>query len=144
MVGRKVGKIEFALFASQSYLENCDPIRFPEDVGNHNFVVLDDSLGHLAIKQWMDRHITSVTTVTKVNGMLPLIELCEAGMGLAALPTFAVTSGCSDLVHVHPIPEVLDHQLWVLTHRDLTKSARIRIATEYLYRELMPYLSNNY
>ena len=142
LAGRKVGSIEFAVFAAQSYLKNCDPIQFPDDVDKHNFVVLDDSFGHLAIKQWMDRQISTVTTVTKVNGMLPLIELCEAGMGLAALPTFAVNSGCSDLIKVYPIPELLEHHLWVLTHRDLTRSTRVRITTEFLYRELKPFFSN--
>ncbi len=143
LVGRKVGRIEFAVFAADSYLKNCGPVRFPEDVAKHHFIVLDDSLGQLAIKQWMDRQITTATSVTKVNGMLPLIGLCEAGMGLAALPTFAVTSGCSDLIQVYPIAEFLKHHLWVLTHRDLTKSSRIRITTEFLYRELKPFFSNH-
>jgi DNA-binding transcriptional LysR family regulator len=73
--------------------------------------------------------------------MLPLIELCEAGLGLAALPRFALTSGCSDLKEAYPIPESLEHHLWVLTHRDLIKSTRIGITTEFLYRELKPFFS---
>ena len=139
LVGRKVARIKFAVFAAESYLKTCDPIQFPEDAGKHQFVVLDDSLGQLAIKQWMDRQITTATHVTKVNGMLPLIGLCEAGMGLAALPAFAVTSGCSDLKNVYSIPENREHHLWVLTHQDLTKSTRVRITTEFLYRELKPF-----
>ncbi len=141
LVGRKVGRIDFAVFAAESYLENCEPIRSAEDLGKHHFVVLDESFGHLAVKQWMDRQISTDTTVTKVNGMLPLIELCEAGLGLAAVPRFAVTSGCSDLKEICPTPEFLEHQLWVLTHRDLSKSTRIRITTEFLYRELKPFFS---
>ncbi len=141
LVGRKVGRIDFAVFAADSYLENCEPIQSAEDLGKHHIVILDDSFGHLAIKQWMDRQISTNTTVTKVNGMLPLIELCEAGLGLAALPRFAVNSGCSDLIEVCPTPEFLEHQLWVLTHRDLIKSKRIRNTTEFLYRELKPFFS---
>jgi hypothetical protein len=34
-----------------------------------------------------------------------------------------------------------EHQLWVLTHRDLNKSTRIRITTDFLYRELKPFFS---
>ena len=143
LVGRKVGRIEFAVYAAESYMKKCGPVRFPEDVAKYHFIILDDSLGQLAIKQWMDRQITTAINVTKVNGMLPLIGLCEAGMGLAALPTFAVTSGCSDLIQVYPIPEFLEHHLWVLTHRDLTKSLRIRITTEFLYRELKPFFLNH-
>ncbi len=141
LVGRKVGRIDFAVFAAESYLENCEPIRSAEDLSKHHIVVLDESFGHLAVKRWMDRQITADTKVTKVNGMLPLIELCEAGLGLAALPRFALTSGCSDLKEVYPISESLEHHLWVLTHRDLTKSTRIRITTEFLYRELKPFFT---
>ena len=141
LVGRKVGRIDFAVFAAETYLENCEPIRSAEDLGKHHFVVLDESFGHLAVKQWMDRQITTDTNITKVNGMLPLIELCEAGLGLAALPRFALTSGCSDLQEVYPISESLEHHLWVLTHRDLTKSTRIRITTDFLYRELKPFFT---
>ena len=141
LVGRKVGRIDFAVFAAETYLENIEPIQSAEDLGKHHFVVLDESFGQLAVKQWMDRQITADTNVTKVNGMLPLIELCEAGLGLAALPRFAVTSGCSDLKEICPTPEFLEHQLWVVTHRDLIKSTRIRITTEFLYRELKPFFS---
>ncbi len=35
----------------------------------------------------------------------------------------------------------MEHHLWVLTHRDLIKSTRIRITTEFLYRELKPFFS---
>lgn len=143
LTGKKVGKIKFAVYAAGSYLKNHDPVQLPDDKGKHFFVVLDDSLGQLAVKQWMDRQITNATNVTKVNGMLPLIGLCEAGMGLAALPTFAVTSGCSDLVNVYSTPEFREHHLWVLTHRDLTQSTRIRITTEFLYRELKPFFSSH-
>ena len=139
LVGRKVGRIDFAVFAAESYLELCEPIESAEDLSKHHIVILDESFGHLAVKQWMDRQITEDTNVTKVNGMLPLIELCEAGLGLAALPRFAISSGCSDLKEVMPIPESLELDLWVLTHRDLTKSSRIRITTEFLYRELKPF-----
>ena len=141
LVGRKVARVDFAIFAAESYLESSAPIQSIEDLGKHHFVILDDSFGQLAIKNWMDRRITSDTTVTKVNGMLPLIELCEAGLGLAALPRFAVTSGCSNLQEIYPVPESLEHHLWVLTHRDPAKSARIRITTEFLYRELKPFFS---
>ena len=34
---------------------------------------------------------------------------------------------------------IMEHHLWVLTHRDLIKSTRIRITTEFLYRELKPF-----
>ena len=141
LVGRKVGRIDFAVFAAESYLGNGASIQSAEDLGKHHIVVLDESFGQLAVKQWMDRQITTETTITKVNGMLPLIELCEAGLGLAALPRFAVTSGCSNLKEVFPISESLEHHLWVLTHRDLVKSTRIRITTEFFYRELKPFFS---
>ena len=143
LVGRKVGRIDFAVFAAETYLENCEPIRSAEDLSKHHILVLNESFGHLAVKQWMDRQITTDTDVTKVNGILPLIELCEAGLGLAALPRFALTSGCSVLKEIYPIPESLEHHLWVLTHRDLVKSTRIRITTEFLYRELKPFFSRH-
>ncbi len=55
----------------------------------------------------MDREITMGTRATKVNDMSQLIELCETGLGLAVIPRFAVTSGCSDLKQVYCIPENL-------------------------------------
>ena len=50
LVVRKVGKIDFAVFAAETYLENCEPIRSVEDLGKNLIVVLDESFGHLAVK----------------------------------------------------------------------------------------------
>jgi DNA-binding transcriptional LysR family regulator len=141
LVGRKVGNINFAVYGASSYLEKYDSISFPDDVSNHHFLVLDDSLSHLKIKQWMDKKITNEADVTKVNGMLPLFELCEAGVGLAALPTFLTTQKHTNLKEIYPIPDPSGIYAWVLTHRDLTRSTRVRVTTEFLYHELRPYFS---
>ena len=49
LVGWKVEEIDFALFAVESHLENCGSIQSAEDLGKHNFVVLDECLSQLAV-----------------------------------------------------------------------------------------------
>ncbi len=141
LVGRKMNGLQFALFAHEAFIEKYGPIEFPKDSEKHHFILLDDSMSHLEAKHWMDRQVVNPAGIIRVNGMLTLIELCEAGLGIAALPDYPKEILNPNLKRLMSLPKSKENSLWILTHKDLVRSKRIRLTTEFFYQELKPYFS---
>ncbi|MBZ0147163.1 MAG: LysR family transcriptional regulator [Pseudorhodoplanes sp.] len=126
LVGRKVGRIAFAIYGSPDYLEN----RNGTVLGKHRWVGPDDSLAGTSTAQWMRTELPDSAIVLRADSLLALRNAARAGLGLAALPCY-LGDTASDLVRVHrPIAE-METALWVLTHEDLRHTARIRGFTEF-------------
>ena len=73
--------------------------------------------------------------VARGNSFVTTQHLAANGLGLAILPCFL---GDADprLSRVAPPIKSLQTQLWVLTHRDLRNSARVRALSDHLARAL--------
>ena len=89
----------------------------------------------------MDRRIVDSTGILRGNGMMTLIELCEAGLGIAALPDYPKEILNPNLKRLMSLPKSKENSLWILTHKDLVRSKRIRLTTEFFYQALKPYFS---
>jgi DNA-binding transcriptional LysR family regulator len=87
------------------------------------------------VTRWLadrvDRHVIGYRS----NSLLNQASAVRAGLGLAVLPCFL---GDSDrrLKRIDgPLPE-LETELWLLTHPDLQRTARIRVLLDLLYDQL--------
>ena len=136
LVGRKIAPLAFALFAHQSYIEKKGAIDFPNDIDQHHFILLDESMSFLEAKSWLDRKVGNPAGMIKVNSMITLVQLCEAGLGIAAFPDYPKTFLNPQLKRIMGLPKFKESSLWILTHKDLIRSKRIRLATDFFYQEL--------
>ena len=82
--------------------------------------------------KWLERQVLDIHVVYRANDFNLKRAAVRAGIGIAAL-------GCSEcdpdpeLVRLlSPIDEAA-HELWVVTHRDLRHTARIRAVLDYFY-----------
>lgn len=129
LVGRRVADVATAIYGSESYLRDAPPI---DDVSGHDWVGPDESLAHLASARWMRSELPSVAPVLRCNSLNGVLAACRGGLGLAALPCF-LGDQAAQLVRVRePLPE-LTVGLWLLTHRDLRRVARIRALLDHLH-----------
>ena len=136
LFGKKLGKIHFALYAAQSYLERHPVKNLPAEVARHAFIGLDDSLSHLPSKQWLDRMVGDVASFTRTDNMMTAGLLCNEGLGVAILPTY-FQRYCRNLVKVFQPEEFLGSDFWLLTHRDTKDIARIKATTRFLAEEIV-------
>ncbi len=136
LVGRKIAPLPFALFAHQSYIEKKGAIDFPNDIDKHHFILLDESMSFLEAKSWLDRKVENPAGMIKVNSMITLVQLCEAGLGIAAFPDYPKSFLDPQLKRIMGLPKFKESSLWILTHKDLIRSKRIRLATDFFYQEL--------
>ncbi len=120
LVGRRVADVYFAAYASPEYIR-----AFPGlDWRSHHWVGLDASLQATLPGKWLDTRIPDSRICLRSDSFVGLKVAAEQGMGLALLPHFLGDS--SSLLQVVNAPtEELTTGLWLLTHPDLIRSARV-------------------
>jgi DNA-binding transcriptional LysR family regulator len=66
----------------------------------------------------------------RADSLLAMREAARAGLGLAALPCY-LGDTCTGLVRVHHPIAAMRTALWILTHEDLRRTARIKAFTDF-------------
>jgi DNA-binding transcriptional LysR family regulator len=127
LVGRRIAKIAFAIYGSSQYLSRRRKI---DDLSGHQWVGPDDSLADTSVAQWMRSELPESEVVLRPDSLLAMREAARAGLGLAALPCYLGDTS-SGLVCVHRPIAAMQTMLWILTHEDLRRTARIRAFTEF-------------
>lgn len=131
LVGRKVGRIQTALYASRAYWKTSSR----KSSAEHHWVVPDESLGHLAQARWAAKHVTAERIAASVDTLLGMARAVRAGMGIGMLLTL-LADGDDQLVRIGEPEPQLDTDVWILTHVDLKHVPRIRLFTDFMHQRL--------
>ena len=133
LVGRKLAKIAYALYASAAYLER-HPAR--KALAKHLWVAPDDSMASTTVGRFMTREVPDAAVSFRANSLATLARAAAAGLGVAGLPCYLGDSA-PDLQRVRgPLPDYTV-DLWVLTHADLRNTARVRAVIESVSEGLL-------
>lgn len=121
LVGRRLAAIATAVYGAPDYLRRLAAP--PLDAAM--WVLPDESLWDLPATRWGKRAIAVGRVAIQVSSVATMRELVRAGLGVAPLPCF-LGDGDPGLTRVTaPIAE-LSSELWLLTHPDLRRNARVR------------------
>ena len=133
MIGRRVSAIAFAIYASPDYLASRR--LSVDDLRQCAWVVPDESLADSSVRRWMRATLPDVEVAVQVNSLLTARHVAAAGAGLAALPCYLGDSSPQLVRARAPIDEMAT-ELWLLTHPDLRRTARVRAFTEFVAQAL--------
>ncbi len=146
LIGKRVAMVGFGLFCHK---HDKHALGFKGSFEGHRVIGLGPAWFGRA-KRWFDarlegEHIQRLDT----DSFLMAARLCEAGLGIALLPDYLADY----FQHLHrlcdaggkaaPPDDQLSSQLWILFHRDLMKSARVRAASTFFWRALREYFSED-
>ncbi len=98
-----------------------------------SFIGFADHFGLPGVRRWIDAHIPAGRIATKVNSLHSMRELAAQGFGAALLPCF-LGDCCPSLARIGRPHLDLDVGLWILTHSDLRRSARVRAFMDFTGR----------
>ena len=130
-IGQCFGKVHFGLFASSAYLAANGTPGTLSDLKEHSVIAWAGAEEDVCIGQLVEP-LASVANMNMLcNSMTALLEAGRSGLGLVVLPAYMVGTQ-SELERI--LPEVVNHteDLWLLTHKDLTKTAKVRAVISYL------------
>jgi len=85
--------------------------------------------------RWLARKLPETAIVYRSNSLLNHLSACRAGLGRALLPCFLGDAAPELRRLAPPLPE-LEVGLWLLTHRDLRRTARVRALMDWLFEDL--------
>jgi len=132
LVGRRVGRLQTALYAAQAYLETAARDAAP---AAQSWVGHDAVLAHLQSAQWVRKHVPDERVVLRVDSLVALADAVAAGVGLGWV-SVPLAEARPALVQLQPPLAEFDTPVWVLTHPDLRRVARIRALTDFLHAGL--------
>ena len=134
LVGRKIAAVQWALYASRSYIDRHGRIDKPEDLNDHAVVEFDGALKTHAAAKWLKAVAPRARATALSNSVPGLLMTVKSGAGLAPLP-MPLASKETDLVALlSPIPG-LESNVYLLTHPDLRRMPRVHAFLEFVTAE---------
>lgn len=125
LVGRRLAALATAPYAASAHLARQSDRPLPA----HEWLGFEESLSHLRSAHWVEANAENV--VYRADSLLALRAAARAGMGVAALPCYLADPDPA-LRRVHPPLPEMEVSLWLLTHPDLRRVARIRTVLDFL------------
>lgn len=129
LVGRRVCRLAYAIYAAPQYLETRGA---RVALGKHAWIAPDDSMTGTVVGRYMAREQPGVTPVLRANSLASLAAAAGAGLGLCVLPCY-LGDNTPELTRVRAPLSDAGTDLWLLTHADLRKTARVRALLEFLH-----------
>lgn len=141
LVGKRLGAMHSAIFGAPGYLKAAQRRGIaPNHWAAHDWVGLDDSLAHLAQARWLADNVPEQRIALRADSLLAMADAVREGIGLAPL-LLHLAGKDRHLRQLAPPDPAFDTGLWLLTHRDLKDTARIRALLDFLYGELRTFFT---
>ncbi len=131
LVSKRLCDVEFGVYASADYLESATPSNTIEA----RWIGLVDSLSSTPIGSWFDETIDKSRICMRCDSFVAIRIAAEAGIGLGLLPRF-LGDASRVLTRVTFPTENLTTGLWILTHPDLVRSARVHAFIDHFSEAL--------
>jgi DNA-binding transcriptional LysR family regulator len=129
LVAARVGALGSALFAAPSYIERRGLPTSLDDLANHDLVDHTGLHGLPAMKLWTALIERSPRVVFRSNSSIATAQAVVAGLGVGIFPAYV--KKYRDLVQA-PIDLGIARDIWLVSHEETNKSARIRAVIDYI------------
>src|SRR5471032_1943143 len=129
LVAARVGQFNMSIFAAPNYIEQYGMPQKLEDLRDHHIV--DHTTLHSlpAMKPWSEVVERSQSVVLRTNSSYAAIEAVRVGYGISVFPDYVTKS--SNLVAM-PIDLHIARDIWLVSHEETNKGARIRTVIDYI------------
>lgn len=130
-VVQSLGKLTVGLYASGSYVDAYGKPESEDDLQGHRFVGPDEGRIRAPFAEWLRAKVPPEQVMFRTNDAFTSEQAVLAGAGIGFLPLWTA--------HMHPdLQEILPSQedwsgaLWLVTHVDLHRTAKVQAFVTYL------------
>ncbi len=131
LVGRRICSVRWAPYCRRDLIE-ADGFRGVETLP---FVGFGEAFGASVTRRWIETRMGPLRIAARVSSVESMLALAVQGFGAALLPCFLGGAEPSLVRLTEPAP-ALEVGLWILTHADLRRSARVRSFMDLAAAEL--------
>jgi len=129
LVGRRVGRLVFAAYGAVAQMAGEADV----SLSGRDWIGFDSD--HEPLVRRFAQFLPKVRPIFRVNSIAAAMAAAKAGIGLAPLPC-GIADLEPDLARVASLPDDFTLDLWLLTHEDLRRTARIRAFLDFLAEAL--------
>lgn len=125
LYGRKLADIAWSVYAGKALATKLPPLR---EMRFERLPMIGWEAGVTGINtaDWLSLHGAEDSFVYRTSSLVNQLVAAKAGIGVAVLPCY-LGDPEADLVRLVPQPiPALDRELWIVTHADLRRTARVR------------------
>ncbi len=129
LVGRRVGRVDFAVYASKELVEAAGP---GAPLSAFPWIHWDEKLGMTWLDDWLAERAPNARIAMRLGGTsTDLREVVAAGIGVHFL---AIFDGDQDprLARIGPVERAYSRDVWLLTLPDLRHTSRIRAFMKHI------------
>ncbi|MEM7547619.1 MAG: LysR family transcriptional regulator [Pseudomonadota bacterium] len=135
LIARHVGDFHASLYASKAYLDQAGRPRTPQEVAEHAFVGNPDPDRLIAPMRNLGIPLRPDNFVMSSDSGVVVWQLLLADLGITVFPN-ALCDPNPALERVQPELPPFQFPIWLVTHRELQTSKRIRVVFDLLVRDL--------
>ncbi|MDP6832969.1 MAG: LysR family transcriptional regulator [Alphaproteobacteria bacterium] len=121
LAGERACELMLRVYATPTYL-TANPGRTYD---SHGWLGVMAPITSTTVGEWQRRNLPDANIVLRSNSFVGIRDAAERGLGLAMMPCF-LGDPSPHLVRAEAFPDSLSASLWVATHRDMARSARVQ------------------
>lgn len=131
LIARKVGGGTARLYAARAYLDRAGPFDTPERLAQADFVGFDDNEDFRAGLAAIGVAVPAARFTLRTDNHLTQWQMVRAGIGVGVM---IAAAGDVDpqVAPAAPWLPTFDYPIWLVAHRDLTTSRRVRRVFDWL------------
>lgn len=136
LFGRRLSAVAWAAYGAPAYFSTAPRPRRPADLRRHRFVGWDEGTGGVQAAEWLERVVPASAIAFRSNRLVVQMSAVAEGIGLALLPCYLGDREPRIVRAMPPIGE-LERELWLVTHEDLKRTARVRAFMDFVGARLL-------
>jgi len=135
LIGRKIAVVPWAVYASRSYVQRHGRPERPQDIEHHFVVAYDGEIADYAAARWLRSAAPHARIAARSESWPGFVSAVKSGVGLGPLPIHHGDREKELVRLIDAAPELVSH-FWLLTHRDMRRTPRVRAFFDYVVEEL--------
>jgi DNA-binding transcriptional LysR family regulator len=121
----------WALYASRDYVRRRRAPSSIEDLAQHAIIGWAETAPEIKAQVWLGRHVPAAAIGFRTSTLVNQWTAAREGLGIAVLPLY-LAADTPGLVRLIGPLESLVTELWIITHRSLKDTARVRSFMEFV------------
>ena len=131
--------VQFGMYAHKNYVKEMGKIQSTDDISRHKYV-LNTSIPRMSMTKWIDDNVPLENVSFKSSDHTALDKAVSDGMGIGLYPTFLALEN-KELELVMPLIHEWRSDLWLVTHVDLHRTAKVKACSDLITKQAQSILS---
>lgn len=132
LIGRRIATLVHGVYAARSHAvtRESSPV-----LADHDWITYAESRNDMPQARWVADNIPVHRVVLRSGHTGMMVAAAKAGLGLALLPCYL--GDAEPTLRCLRVVPGLGQEMWLLTHRDLRRTPRVRAVMDFLATELL-------